>query len=355
MNDKYFNRILKYGLKLLDNKLDLGVKDGDVYTQRHLLRVLLSTVLEASYMERVSNHLRGEHNLPSSDTVLGKLGSREWILLWPVFTGIMRLLLGKAMVCGGFSVPLDVALDYHDMPYYGRERSEWVVRGRARKGTNWFFRWATVSVIVQERRFILACMPVKNSFTHTRVIRCLIHEVRKHVRCIRYVTLDREFYSIDCLRCLYGLNLKFAMPAEERQKLLKEMKKHVRKNVYEFKYTLSNPYDKLEVTVKVAWSESRSKYIPYVTNIMLSSHEIQEVYRRRWGIETCYRVLEEEFLPQTTSNKFVVRLTYVWLAIFLFNLWTLLNYQLQETPDEPGEHVIAWSFRKKFLAHLNPG
>lgn len=353
------NSAFKYGVRLLDGMVDLGVKDEDVYPQRLLLRVLLATVLEATYMERVSSHLREKHKLPCSDTVLAKLGSQEWLFLWPVFNRIMKRLLARAKAVGSFDVPVDVALDYHDIPYYGKERSEWVIRRRARKGTRWFYRWATVSVIVAGRRFILACMPVKNSFTHKHVIRCLIHEVRKHVRCIRYVTLDREFHSIECLRCLDGLNLKYAMPAKERRKLLAEMNKHLRKDVYEFEYTLTNPYDSIQVMVKVAWSKSREKHIPYITNLLLTPDEVQEVYRHRWGIETGYRVLEQEFRPKTTSNKFVVRLTYMWLAIFLLNLWTLTNHQPQEntgeTQGKAAEHVIAWSFRKKFLAYLNPG
>lgn len=308
-------------------------------------------------MERVSNELRRGGNLPSSDTVLGKIGAQDPEMLWVVLRKIIKRLLKKAKASGGFDVPVDIAIDYHDMPYYGKERSCWIIRRRAKDGTKWCYRWATLSVIVRGRRFILACMPVKNTFTHEYVIRCLIHEAKKHVRCIRYVTLDREFYSIECIRCLKSLNLRYILPAKEFSKLKSEMKKNLSKGIYCFKYVLKNSKDSIEITVKVAWSKSRNKYIPYVTNTRLSPENVQEVYRRRWGIETCYREVDMDFLAKTTSNKFAIRLIYFWMAVFLFNLWTLANFMLMQCAKTTNnvKHIIAWAFCKRFLQQIIPG
>jgi len=47
-------------------------------------------------------------------------------------------------------------------------------------------------------------------------------------------------------------------------------------------------------------------------------------YRRRWGIETGFRV-EKGFGAKTTSRNETVREIYQQYAVFLENLWTLHN------------------------------
>lgn len=48
-------------------------------------------------------------------------------------------------------------------------------------------------------------------------------------------------------------------------------------------------------------------------------------YRNRWGIETGYRVLKEEFLPKSASPDPAVRTFYFNFAAHLYNLWTTAN------------------------------
>jgi len=48
-------------------------------------------------------------------------------------------------------------------------------------------------------------------------------------------------------------------------------------------------------------------------------------YRNRWGIETGYRVLKEEFLPKSASPDATIRTFYFNFAAHLYNLWTTAN------------------------------
>ncbi len=47
-------------------------------------------------------------------------------------------------------------------------------------------------------------------------------------------------------------------------------------------------------------------------------------YRKRWGIETSYRV-KNDFRVKTTSKNYVIRLFYFLLSVCLYNLWVLAN------------------------------
>jgi len=52
-----------------------------------------------------------------------------------------------------------------------------------------------------------------------------------------------------------------------------------------------------------------------------------ELFRRRWGIETAYRV-SKDFRAKTTSKNISVRLFYFLFSLCLYNLWILVNLTL---------------------------
>ena len=52
--------------------------------------------------------------------------------------------------------------------------------------------------------------------------------------------------------------------------------------------------------------------------------EYAELFRKRWGIETSFRV-EGDFRPKTTSKKISVRVFYFLFSVIMYNLWVLLN------------------------------
>lgn len=53
------------------------------------------------------------------------------------------------------------------------------------------------------------------------------------------------------------------------------------------------------------------------------------MFRKRWGIETIYRMIRK-FLAKTTSKHYNVRLLYFYLAVALYNLWVKLNFNQNE-------------------------
>ena len=69
----------------------------------------------------------------------------------------------------------------------------------------------------------------------------------------------------------------------------------------------------------------------FVTNIPLKVHEvalgqaIAEFYRKRWQIETGYRVKEYAFRGKTCSKNYVIRYFYFMLSIILYDCWVLAD------------------------------
>ncbi len=52
--------------------------------------------------------------------------------------------------------------------------------------------------------------------------------------------------------------------------------------------------------------------------------EIRKIFRKRWRIETSYRMINM-FLPKTTSRIYSVRKLYFYLAVLLCNIWAIIN------------------------------
>ncbi len=63
----------------------------------------------------------------------------------------------------------------------------------------------------------------------------------------------------------------------------------------------------------------------FATNTNLKARRIRRLFRKRWGIETSYRMINK-FLARTTSKLHALRILYFYLAILLYNLWVMLNY-----------------------------
>jgi IS4 transposase len=72
-------------------------------------------------------------------------------------------------------------------------------------------------------------------------------------------------------------------------------------------------------------------------------------YRRRWGIETGYRVMGM-VKAKTTSKNYVLRLTYRLAATFVYNVWQYANFLLCRALTQPFlKPVVAL---KRLAAHF---
>jgi putative transposase len=51
----------------------------------------------------------------------------------------------------------------------------------------------------------------------------------------------------------------------------------------------------------------------FATNTDLKPKRIRKIFRKRWAIETSYRMINQ-FLPKTTSKNYSIRKLYFYLA-----------------------------------------
>lgn len=71
-------------------------------------------------------------------------------------------------------------------------------------------------------------------------------------------------------------------------------------------------------------------WIIFYTNIPLDADDADPIelandFRNRWGVETSYRKLKNDFLAQSGSPRLATRMFYFKFAVLMYNMWTVAN------------------------------
>jgi len=76
-----------------------------------------------------------------------------------------------------------------------------------------------------------------------------------------------------------------------------------------------------QATVRIVAVKDRNELLVFATNTDLKPKFIRRMFRKRWAIETSYRMINQ-FLPKLYS----LRKLYFYLAVLLYK-WVFMNYK----------------------------
>jgi putative transposase len=250
----------------------------------------------------------------------------------------------------------EIAVDLTQIPYHGQpqESAEEVMRGKAKSGTTHFHGYVTVSLVHTQRRFVLALLFVRQHDTRVDLVRRALEPVQRLKIRIRRVLLDAGFCTIAVFRALdrRGVSVSVSVSVSDSVPLKLHGKSggvrklfHGRRS-YPTPYTLHSPAQgegayTVQAVVVCRYSRGRFKrhgvrWFAYaVAGLTVrgaaSCRAVFEWYRRRFGIESSYRLMNH-VRARTASRNPVFRLLLVGLALILVNLYTLLRSSLTECP-----------------------
>jgi len=217
-----------------------------------------------------------------------------------------------------------LAIDFHDDRYYGKKDDDGVVGTKPERGTCYAFRIATIDIVMHGLRFTIAELPFKKGMKNADIVEHLIRKVEKYVE-IKEVLLDGGFYEADVIERLKKLKVEYIIRADKSKKLNKRLKRANKERGYRTPWTVNK---RAETTLVAFYAKKKNgkkkEWHAWVTNSYASPKKICKLYKRRWGIETGYRV-KGNFQANTCSKNFTVRVMYSLLAICLYNLWVLIN------------------------------
>ena len=132
---------LRHAQALLEEQLPLNA-EGYKCTTDDLFKVLVGVAATTGTLETVCADLVGT---PDPHTIRGYFNEQLCVEELPALEQQLNAALAAEVTRRVRQHAQEVAIDYHDRPYYGKgeQAQEWWVRGKAKDGTTRFYRVAT--------------------------------------------------------------------------------------------------------------------------------------------------------------------------------------------------------------------
>ena len=175
--------------------------------------------------------------------------------------------------------------------------------------------------------------------------------------------LDRGFYSVAVIRYLQRARRPFLMPVVCHGRKADHPKGPSGSNVFkqeeEERVVPPHPQGRQEgqghgldlreagAVGGPAWPEESDTWVYAYSGITPRRVDwVKETYRKRFGIETSYRQMNQCRI-RTTTKKFNVRFLYVAIGLLLRNLWVWLHHFVLSSPRRGGRRfqrdLLPWN------------
>jgi putative transposase len=264
-----------------------------------------------------------------------------------------------------------VAVDLTLIPYHGRPAHDEkeIYRSIPKAGTSHFHAYATAVIVHKGHRYTLALTRVEYGDATKDVLQRLLRIVRRRAVKIKFLLLDKEFFNIAVISYLRRAGHGFIIPALPRGRKPKHasqatgLRALLKKNHGYYQHTLtsmaSGKRRTARVTICVAskgytdkktGSWRRKKLLYGIWKVRLTPRRIRELYRKRFGIETSYRQMNEARIRTCTRDP-AQRLLFVGVALVLRNVWVWLHFKLAKNKwtEEPRLFLELLRFNEMLL------
>ena len=254
--------------------MHLEARDNEAILGAIILASLTNSYVEGSaeFMgscsgQTVRNHLRRQD--PSgfvrvNDDVVAKLGS-----------------------IGAFSGKRMLAIDTHDIMYYGDPGAEGVVGTQPKKGSHWAYKFGSIAVLLHGERLTLAAVPVLHEPRVEHVRGLIEHALSLGIK-PKLVLLDAAYNSAGVVRYLNSTGMRYiiriASPIEgirPGDDFVYRTRGHRRREDEQATFRL--------VAINGRDRSGKVRLFVFATNTDLRPRRIRRLFRRRWGIESAPR------------------------------------------------------------------
>jgi putative transposase len=236
-----------------------------------------------------------------------------------------------------------MAIDLHRVAYYKRGQTPppHVRKGQRLAGTRYAHDYATASLLRKGQYYVVAVTPYDPGESLADVTRRLLRQAAALGFSPRYVFMDRAFWSADVFRYLQRARSPFVIPVQARGRTAEAPGGPTGTQAFlqgcpsgRYTYRVANRQKQTAcVTILVQQRNHagrKGQHGRYAWAYALwrvdlaTARSAQESYRRRFRIESSYRLLETG-RGRTSSRDEGLRLWYVALAVLLVNQWLQLR------------------------------
>ena len=237
--------------------------------------------------------------------------------------------------------PQDIAIDFHNVPYYGDKNTKGVVGIQPKNGTSWGYSYLTADLVGDCKLTLDIVNLTALNKNYGTLIEGVINRINQLGISIGTVLIDREFFNLQSIIALDTADLKYVVPAKLNKRIKKilrdfEMTEGMVPGVIKHKFRdESSPNFYLVIVPNKNYNPSKregrdnKKFFVFATNIKFDSvkkftEKVLKEYRKRWNIETGYR-MKKVFKIRTCSTSFVARSSFFILQCIMHNCLNVLK------------------------------
>jgi hypothetical protein len=228
---------------------------------------------------------------------------------------------------------LEVAIDFHDEPFYGKRPELLAVtcKGRAKAGTTHFVRMATCYVIWRQVRLTLAVRYVLPGDGKLEIVQCLLRRLQTLGFTFKVLYMDKGFACGEVITYLTDQQQPaiIACPIRGKQGGTRALGKGRKSYRTDYTFTDGTHANLAMVATLVPdkTGKRRRKWLAFIViELDWSPFKIHDTYRRRFGIECSYRLLRRG-RASTTSRNPAIRFFLLGIGLVLVNVWVFLRWE----------------------------
>jgi len=324
-------------LNTMERHLSLKT-EGYRITTGETFNLLLKAVAESSSMEAVcadscgavdSNTLREQMN-----TALDVANLRQQ-------EAEMNAALAAAIPAGMPRGGLEVAIDTHDEPFYGKtpQLRTYTCKTRAKAGTTHFFRIASAYVIWRDVRLTLALTYLLPEDRLPHGVDQLLTRLQHIGLHATVLYLDKGFCCGEVIGYLQstGQAAILACPIRGKQGGIRALCRGRGSFATDYTFTDGTTARLVLVDTRVRDPKTQGrqrKWLAFVTvHLDWTPRQVYRKYRRRFGIETSYRLLCQVKVLTNSRNP-ALRFFFLGLGLLMQNVWVLARWLFTRRPGK---------------------
>lgn len=334
-------------LESLQTHLSLKT-EGYRCTTEQVLNVLLKAAAEGSSLEAVCND---QPNGIDGNTLREQLNAALEVTHLRQQEAEMNQALASAIPVAMPHGGVEVAIDSHDEPFYGKtpELLTYTRKAQAKDGTTRFFRIASAYVIWREVRLTLALTYVLPEDDLPGVVQRLLQQLEHLGFHATVLYLDKGFCCGNILRYLQQTHQAavLACPIRGKRGGIRALcqGRGSRTVHYSFKDGTRALVALVDTRVPDKTGRKRRKWLAFVlVNLTWTPHLVYQKYRRRFGVECSYRLLRQVKVLTNSRNP-ALRFFLLGLGLVMQNVWVKLRWLCTRRPSKGRYKLIPTLFR----------
>lgn len=295
---------------------------------------LLSTIVAMS-VERLSIH--------SINTISGDVSSQtnvrhhlDKITIEELVDKNVILLTTEILKCIPKDRPYQLSMDINEEPYYGEITAineQYVIGGQLKKSTKLFYKYTSVYLTYKNIKITLAVLPMRKKVELIEYVKALLSIVERLG--IRYdvLLLDRGYYSVPVCNYCKENHIPLIMPVKNKGRKIKGWLE--RKVSGRYRYTMRSSKHgsaRVDIIVNVQnamgrrGKQERISYGYVCLYIDWKPRKVFQVYRKRFGIESSYR-MKNRTKARTSSRDPKIRYLYTIISMMVKNFWVMFKWK----------------------------